>query len=124
MNENDRIELGKSGQVVKDELGHVQNLGDAAETMRSQGVVIRNDVENLLVTLQYQHRISQMLAVLDRDMNKLLLVIDEGKGLPSTSEWMSELETYYTMKDQQHNHAQSRGVATSTAPHEADITFF
>lgn len=124
VNESDRIALRKSGQVVKDVLGHVQNLGDAAETMRSQGVVIRNDVENLLVTLQYQDRVSQMLAVLDRDIAKLLLAIDEGKGLPSTSEWMNELETYYTMKDQQHSHVQSRGAMTATEPQDADITFF
>jgi methyl-accepting chemotaxis protein len=124
VNETDRVALHKSGQVVKDVLGHVQNLGDAAETMRSQGVVIRNDVENLLVTLQYQDRVSQMLAVLDRDINKLLLVIDEGKGLPTTSEWLNELEKYYTMKDQQHSHVQSRSAASSTEPQDADITFF
>lgn len=124
VNERDRASLNKSGQVVKDVLGHVQNLGDAAETMRSQGVVIRNDVENLLVTLQYQDRVSQMLAVLDRDISKLLLAIDEGKGLPSTSDWMTELETYYTMKDQQHSHVQSRAAAATAEPQDADITFF
>ena len=124
MNENDRGALRKSGQVIKDVLGHVQNLSDAAETMRRQGVVIRNDVENLLVTLQYQDRISQMLAMLERDINKLLLVIDEGKGLPSTSDWMNELETYYTVKDQQYSHTQSRRATTSTESQEADTTFF
>ena len=124
VNENDRGALRKSGQVIKDVLGHVQNLGDAAETMRRQGVVIRNDVENLLVTLQYQDRISQMLAMLERDINKLLLVIDEGKGLPSTSDWMNELETYYTVKDQQYSHTQSRRATTSTESQEADTTFF
>jgi methyl-accepting chemotaxis protein len=124
VNERDRAALNRSGQVVKDVLGYVQNLGDAAETMRNQGVVIRNDVENLLVTLQYQDRVSQMLAVLDRDISKLLLAIDEGKGLPSTSDWMNELETYYTMKDQQHSHVQSRAAVTATEPQDADITFF
>lgn len=124
VNEIDRATLRKSGQVVQDVLGHVQNLGEAAETMRSQGVVIRHEVENLLVTLQYQDRVSQMLATLDRDIHKLLIVIDEGKALPSTSEWISELETYSAMKDQQYDHMPPRRPTAATDPQDADITFF
>lgn len=124
VNERDRASMKKSGQVVKDVLGHVQNLGDAAEAMRSQGVVIRNDVENLLITLQYQDKVSQMLDVLDRDIGKLLVAIDAGAQLPSTSEWMNDLEKYYTMQDQQTNHVQSRSTVINSAPQDADITFF
>lgn len=124
VNETERVALSKSGQVVKDVLGQVQSLGDAAETMRSHGEVIRNDVENLLVTLQYQDRVSQMLAVLDRDINKLLHALDGGKGLPSTSEWMAGLETSYTMQYQQHSQVQAQGTPTSNAPQETNITFF
>ena len=124
VNEIDRATLRKSGQVVQDVLGHVQNLGEAAETMRSQGVVIRHEVENLLVTLQYQDRVSQMLATLARDIHKLLIVIDEGKALPSTSEWISELETYSAMKDQQYDHMPPRRPTAATDPQDADITFF
>ena len=93
VNESDKVALFKSGQVVKSVLSHVQNLGDAAEALRRQGIAIRNDVEKIMVSLQFQDRISQMLAVLDRDINKLLLVIDQENALPSTSDWMNELGT-------------------------------
>jgi methyl-accepting chemotaxis protein len=123
-NEQDRKVMQQSGKVVKEVLGHVQSLGDAAEEMRSRGEVIRNDVENLLVTLQYQDRVSQILDVLDRDIGKLLKGIAEQAPLPSAAQWMSELERYYTMDDQHSSHVQARGTPPQTASEDADITFF
>ena len=126
-NDQDRDVLLRSGNVVKAVLGHVQDLGDAAEQMRSQGEVIRNEVENLLITLQYQDRVSQMLNVLDRDIDKLLQMINQHQGIPSTAEWLNDLEKYYTMDDQHINHAQSRRSGNSSGPAEdadSDITFF
>ncbi|MBY0574259.1 MAG: hypothetical protein K2P84_11305, partial [Undibacterium sp.] len=123
-NERDREALRQSGIVVKQVLGHVQGLGDAAELMRNQGTVIRHDVENLLVTLQYQDRVSQMLDVIDRDIAKMLQTFTENHGAPSTAEWLNELETYYTMNDQRGSHAQSRSAAHTSKPEESEITFF
>ncbi|WP_395004952.1 methyl-accepting chemotaxis protein [Undibacterium sp.] len=127
-NDQDRDILLRSGNVVKAVLGHVQDLGNAAEIMRSQGEVIRNDVENLLITLQYQDRVSQMLNVLDRDITKLLVIINENRGIPTTAEWLNDLEKYYTMDDQHINHAQSRSNGNSAANaadgNDPDITFF
>jgi methyl-accepting chemotaxis protein len=123
-NNNDRAILVKSGTVVKAVLGHVQKLGDTAEEMREQGEIIRNDVENLLVTLQYQDRVSQMLGVLDRDIHKLIEIISLSENLPDAAQWMNELETYYTMNDQHFNHAQSRVDPDQNKSAEQDITFF
>lgn len=123
-NANDRAILLKSGNVVKDVLGHVQDLGEAAETMRQQGEVIRNDVENLIVTLQYQDRVSQMLAVLDRDIGKLITTYEENLAFPDKDQWMKELETYYTMDDQHFNHAQTRPPSKDSGQAETEITFF
>lgn len=123
-NADDRAVLLKSGNVVKDVLGHVQDLGQAAETMRQQGEVIRNDVENLIVTLQYQDRVSQMLAVLDRDIGKLIATYEENLAFPDKDQWMKELETYYTMNDQHFNHAQTKPPSKSSGQDESEITFF
>nr|WP_315468209.1 methyl-accepting chemotaxis protein [uncultured Undibacterium sp.] len=127
-NDQDRDILLRSGNVVKAVLGHVQDLGNAAEIMRSQGEVIRNDVESLLITLQYQDRVSQMLNVLDRDINKLLVIINENRGIPTAAEWLNDLEKYYTMDDQHFNHDQSRTNANPAANaadgNNSEITFF
>lgn len=126
-NESDRITLHQSGQIVKKVLEHVQSLGDAAEEMRTRGEVIRNDVENLLVTLQYQDRVSQMLDVLDRDIDKFVAILGTGnQNLPDKDQWLSELETYYTMNDQRDQHPSKRRASEQAPPPpaEADITFF
>lgn len=123
-NEQDKAILLRSGNVVKAVLGHVQNLGDAATLMRSQGEVIRHEVENLLVTLQYQDRASQILNVLDRDITKFLDVIEQNTVFPSADIWLSDLEKYYTMNDQFMNHTQSKSSNKPVAPTESDITFF
>lgn len=123
-NEQDKAILLRSGNVVKAVLGHVQNLGDAATLMRNQGEVIRHEVENLLVTLQYQDRASQILNVLDRDITKFLDVIEQNIVFPSADIWLSDLEKYYTMNDQFMNHTQSKSSNKPVAPTESDITFF
>lgn len=123
-NANDRAMLLKSGNVVRDVLGHVQDLGNAAETMRQQGEIIRNDVENLIVTLQYQDRVSQMLAVLERDINKLIKTYEENLAFPDKDQWMQDLEKYYTMDDQHFNHASIKPADKSDVGGETEITFF
>lgn len=123
-NTNDRAILLKSGNLVKDVLGHVQDLGDAAETMRHQGEIIRNDVENLIVTLQYQDRVSQMLAVLDRDISKLVTTYEENLAFPDKDQWIKELETYYTMDEQHFNHAQTRPASKDDGQGKTEITSF
>ena len=122
-NEKDRVVLNKSRSVVQSVLGHVQDLGDAAAEMRSQGSIIRGDVENLLITLQYQDRVSQMLDVLNRDISKLLHTLETDATLPATDEWLRDLETYYTMDDQRAEPRSGRPDG-EPAKQEADITFF
>lgn len=122
-NEKDRMVLNKSRNVVQSVLGHVQDLGDAATEMRNQGSIIRADVENLLITLQYQDRVSQMLDVLNRDISKLLQTLAADATLPASDEWLRELETYYTMEDQRAD-ARSGRPESASSKQEADITFF
>jgi methyl-accepting chemotaxis protein len=129
-NERDRKTLHESGDIVKAVLSHVQSLGDAAEEMRMRGEIIRNDVENLLVTLQYQDRVSQMLDVVDRDIDKFLgLITSDSQVTPDTDQWIKDLEKYYTMEDQRTNRPQAAPQNDGRAPPkskepEADITFF
>jgi methyl-accepting chemotaxis protein len=122
-NEKDRSVLNKSRAVVQSVLGHVQDLGEAANEMRNQGSIIRADVENLLITLQYQDRVSQMLDVLNRDISKLLQTLETDETLPETDAWMRDLETYYTMNDQRAE-ARTGRPEGGAGKQEVDITFF
>lgn len=129
--EQDKKAMTISGHVVQDVLNHVRNLGASAEQMRAQGSVIRSDVESLLVTLQYQDRVSQILTTIDTDIQRLQEVIgDPNNPIPSPEEWLHHLGKRYTMRDQKHTHnaAISKSGSTvstiQTSSNDEDITFF
>ncbi|TXI91641.1 MAG: hypothetical protein E6Q34_07085 [Burkholderiaceae bacterium] len=119
----DKRVLEVSGAVVRDVLSHVETMGDAAEQMRHHGNVIRSDIEDLLVTLQFQDRISQILQVVKNDMSKLEKTAAEfNQGhFPETATWLEELQNTYTMHEE-HKHHDSRSDAA--ANNESEITFF
>ncbi|WP_395009489.1 methyl-accepting chemotaxis protein [Undibacterium sp.] len=120
---NDKKVLEVSGAVVGDVLSHVETMGDAATKMREHGNVIRNDVENLLVSLQFQDRISQVLQVVSADIQRMQDTMHQigGGVLPDTESWMSELQATYTMTDELRNHGDSNLAIEKDS---TEITFF
>jgi methyl-accepting chemotaxis protein len=117
---NDKKVLEISGAVVGDVLSHVETMGGAAEQMRHHGNVIRNDVENLLVSLQFQDRISQILDVVIKDIDKLQQTLGKigEENLPSTDDWMEHLQGTYTMQEE------FRAPGSAAAVESTEITFF
>ncbi len=116
-----------AGEKIKDVLDHVRKLGESAEGMRRQGAIIRTDVENLLVSLQYQDRISQILSVLDDDMLRLQQAIaDEQTALPTPQAWMAVLDSTYTMEDERHGHVpvKRKAIGQPVASADDEVTFF
>ncbi|MFZ6801057.1 methyl-accepting chemotaxis protein [Undibacterium sp. Di24W] len=120
---NDKKVLEISGAVVGDVLSHVETMGDAATKMREHGNVIRNDVENLLVSLQFQDRISQVLQVVSADIQRMQETINQisGGALPDTALWMSELQSTYTMTDELRSHGDPN---LAIEKDNTEITFF
>jgi methyl-accepting chemotaxis protein len=119
----DRKILEISGDVVRDVLSHVQTLGDTAEEMRHHGNVIRSDIENLLVALQFQDRISQILQVVRDDMGRLEQLAQNlhQSPIPTTDTWIDGLKDTYTMEEELRRHDKS---STKAAEKESEITFF
>jgi methyl-accepting chemotaxis protein len=131
--DQDKRAMTVSGHVVQDVLNHVRNLGSSAENMREQGNIIRRDVENLLINLQYQDRISQILNVVDGDINRLHRLMAEVEaglpltGLPATETWLDQLGGGYTMREQRSSHNAIVSGKPSTAASSAgdeEVTFF
>lgn len=120
---NDSKVLEISGSVVRDVLSHVETLGDSAQEMREHGNIIRTDVENLLITLQYQDRVSQILDVVGTDINKLQQAMTHigQEELPSTEQWLEELQGTYTMNDERQSHG---GQSGQSASKDDEVTFF
>ncbi len=123
---NDKSAIELSGTVVEDVLGHVRELSVKAEKMRGQGNIIRGDIENLLISLQFQDRVSQMIAVIDGDMSRLKDVIENHAAIPDADDWLGSLQTLYTMDDQRRIHADDdvTEIGEQKAVSGSDMVFF
>ena len=125
---NDKTVIDLAANVVDDVLGHVRAMSAESERMRSQGSVIRAEVERLLVSLQFQDRVSQILAVVDADMARLQQAVSSD-CVPRAQEWLADLQDRYTMDDQKPP-ADAAGAASaqagsqSSSPATTETTFF
>lgn len=125
--DSDRKAIGASRAAVEHVLDEVRSASGAAERLREQGNMIRGEVEQLIVALQFQDRIRQILEVVEADMLRLQATARAGEALlPQADTWLAELSTTYTMAEEHGNHAPTKRAgspAASTAPAD-EITFF
>jgi methyl-accepting chemotaxis protein len=103
-NNQDRLAVSLSGSIVEDVLGHVRAMGASAESMHRHGTVVRSEVENLLMAMQFQDRVSQILSGVNDDMGRMKETLETTSPdeLPSIDDWMSVFSQTYTMEDQKH----------------------
>ena len=101
----DKLSVSLSGNIVEDVLNHVRKMGASADAMHSHGMVVRGEVEHLLMAMQFQDRVSQMLSGVNDDMVRLAHAMESSSdnALPSVQEWMESLSKTYTMEDQKHH---------------------
>jgi methyl-accepting chemotaxis protein len=121
--EKSAIEL--SGTVVQDVLTHVRELSTHSETMLHKGNAIRESIENLIITLQFQDRVSQMTQVVANDMVRLEDAVVGPEPTPAPSDWLAALQDTYTMGEQHRDHHSSlTGGTASTGPAKASPAIF
>ena len=101
-------------------------MAQRQKKMRKEGQISRRDVENLLVTLQYQDRVSQIIEVLAGDMDRLRQVLMSADALPSAEQWLVTLSGEYTMEEERNNHSNTDMARSSPAQQksEPEVTFF
>ena len=98
----DKRAVSLSGELVEHVLGHVRKLGASAESMHSHGMVVRHEVENLLVAMQFQDRVSQILCGVSANFERMqhTLAQLETDPLPTIDEWLAAMNQTSTMDDQ------------------------
>lgn len=102
--EQDRHVVSMSGHVVDDVLGHVKKLGTASDTMHHHGLIVRQEVEKLLMAMQFQDRVSQMLSAVTGDIARLQGALKSPHSTLNEQEWMASFAATFTMQDQ-HQHS-------------------
>lgn len=102
--DSDRKAIGASRGAVEHVLGEMRAVSGAAERLLEQGNLIRGEVEQLIVALQFQDRIRQILDVVEADVLRLHATAAESALLPEAHTWLAELSTKYTMAEEHDNH--------------------
>lgn len=136
--EQDAHMVAHSEQVIENVLGAFRSsstgLSDSAELLRQESLHIQGEISDVLVTLQFQDRVSQMLGHVRADQDKLCQALAacgqrllEGTGAQSVdaAAWLDALASTYTTQEQHATHggAQAR-MAPAAQAGAGDITFF
>ncbi|WP_371915337.1 methyl-accepting chemotaxis protein [Pseudomonas sp. PA15(2017)] len=130
----DTVTLNKASDVIAGVIGRFnQSASDIVhhnETMRTQSESVAQDIAEVLVSLQFQDRISQTLGHIAADQDKLHAHIQNRHAQRQQSlapspldidHWLGELAQTYTTPEQ---HGIHRGEKSSAKSNDSDITFF
>lgn len=99
----DKQAVALSGELVDHVLSHVRKMGASADSMQQHGLAVRQEVERLLVAMQFQDRVSQILSGLDHDMGRMRQTLSyepHDPVLPSADEWLAGLNKTARMNEQ------------------------
>ncbi|EEF24249.1 conserved hypothetical protein [Ricinus communis] len=100
-------------------------LSDSSHAVHQEGKHIGEEIAEVLVTLQFQDRISQILNHVRSNLVKLTAQLTEQRGSAFTQadidRWLKELAETYTMPEQHVVHVGGVHQADANA---SDITFF
>ena len=100
--EQDKRAVVVSGQIVEDVLQHVRKLGESADAMEVHGALIRQEVEQLMLAMQFQDRVGQILQCVDDDIDNLRQAVSRmgQEDLPTIEAWLQRLRASFTMEEQ------------------------
>lgn len=99
--------------------GLVKSVGEvkrSTQGLKQASAAVRDEVERVLMGFQSQDRLSQMLAGITTDMQRLSdwLVDDGDLGAAQAADWLARLEASYTMDEQRNQHHGSASIQRST----------
>jgi methyl-accepting chemotaxis protein len=138
--QQDAIMVSNSAQVIAQVLNRFEraatDLDNSAEVLRQESVAIGAEISDVLVSLQFQDRVSQILTHVRNDLEKLEKHIEvfeqdaasgNANGPIDAHVWLAELSQTYTMPEQHAVHGGTgySGNTLQTAKNqEPEITFF
>lgn len=131
--EHDVKSVANSEQIIQQVLENftqvTSHLSDTAEQLQQESAGIRDELSDVLVSLQFQDRVSQILAHVRNNMDKLHQHLqqfkqDRAASIPikhlDIKKWLADMEALYATQEQVYAH---RGAESNTAAKD-EITFF
>jgi len=105
-------------EVFSESVGY---LMQTTEQFELEGQSVQRQIEQVLVSLQFQDRISQILGHIADDQTRLQTLVASGSVIPAPAIWLSQLSSTYTTLEQQAVHDDEH---VHRPDESADITFF
>ncbi len=98
----DKRAVSLSGELVEHVLGHVRKLGASADSMHEHGMVVRQEVEKLMMAMQFQDRVSQILLGVHDNMARMQQTVEQldSQMPPHADDWLHAMNEASTMDDQ------------------------
>lgn len=121
---------GIIGQVVERFRSTTADIVATSAQLRSESQAVGSDIAEVLVSLQFQDRVSQMLGHVTDDMDHLTQQVNGQRqdicagqvtAPIDSNAWLAQLASTYTTPEQHHLH---RGELPSKSPGGDEITFF
>jgi methyl-accepting chemotaxis protein len=109
------------GQVLEVFSESVGCLVQTTEQFEHESKAVQQRIGQVIVSLQFQDRISQILGHVADDQKRLLEVVSTGGQIPAPALWLNQLSSTYTTREQQALHD---GEKVHQPDESADITFF
>lgn len=115
----------QAAQAIGRAFGLVQNavlaLEDIAKPFSHETQMVAEQVERMYIAFQFQDRISQMMALLETDIERMQATLaDSSQRPPALDVWLEQLASQYAMKEQRQNHA----VDPAAGGDSDETTFF
>ncbi len=131
--QQDKESVANSETTIRDVMSRFQgvtsSLVDSSSSMRQTGTVIQNEISDMLVSLQFQDRVSQILEHVTGHMSMLHDRIQayaeqdagqEEAELFDVKSWLEQMETSYTTEEQRLNHNGTNGQSAA----QSQVAFF
>ncbi|MBP7582083.1 MAG: hypothetical protein KA757_13840, partial [Vogesella sp.] len=104
-------------------------LKDSQQQLAASGGQVRDEIQDVLVNLQFQDRISQILGHVMADMQRLEATLNDAvqapggqlPPVPDTRKWLAELKKTYTTHEQHSLHSGGKAQGGSASE---EVTFF
>ena len=77
---------------------------DASDALRAEGQHVGGEISEVLVSLQFQDRVTQMLSHVQNDVTRLEQTLVNGVAEIDTHQWLAKLAATYTMQQQHEIH--------------------
>lgn len=127
--EADRSLVGESEKTIDSVIERVNTtvseLNNRATELSALGAMVRNHVEQMMVSFQFQDRVQQILDQITQSMISVASRLDDsskGTALPTSQEWEELLTAGYTTDEQRYGH--TKGTSVSVSQIASSATFF